>query len=181
MIQVEEVLSSQDPGRIIANMRLFQEVLGDIARVRIVPKSLSDPKNPGTSYAGEKIDKGGKGFLLDFDWNLPPSHELAKAPNPPEKTDHPDLLDPLSDLRASGEKLRNLQRVRNFSKESVLENLREKSRREIVFSLGENHTLLLTLKDSITGHILWQAPLKEARKILLRGMPLKGLNYSSQI
>jgi len=179
MIGVEENVAAQDPGRAIANMRLFQETLGQIARVRTIPKSISDSDNPRISHPGAEGETGEKNFLLDFDWRLPPSHPLEPAPSPPEKTDTPDRLAPFSSLRTAGENLANLQRVRNFSKETALERLLEASHREIELS-EEDALPRLALKDSITGHVLWKVPLQEAREILLRGTPLKGLNYSYQ-
>jgi len=178
MPKIEEIIPAQDPGRSMANMRLFQEVVGDIARERIIPKKISASKNPRVSYAGTEGGKNEESFLLDFDWHFPPSHPLEPAAAPPGKEDNPNRLDSLSSLRTSEERLENLQRVRNFTKESVLESLRETSRGKVSFSFGQNASPQLVLKDPITGHILWQAPLEEARNTLLRGTPLKGLNYS---
>ena len=178
MPKIEEIIPAQDPGRSMANMRLFQEVVGDIARERIIPKKISASKNPRVSYAGTEGGKHDESFLLDFDWHFPPSHPLEPAAAPPGKEDNPNRLDSLSSLRTSEERLENLQRVRNFTKESVLESLRETSRGKVSFSFGQNASPQLVLKDPITDHILWQAPLEEARNTLLRGTPLKGLNYS---
>ena len=179
MVSAEEIASAQDPGRSIANMRLFQEVLGQIARRRIIPLSLSNPENPGVPSPGSEGE--GRDFLLEFDWHLPPSHPLEPAPSPPEKRDNPDLLDPFAHLQISKESLENLQRVRNFSKDTVFEKLLEKPHRELLLSSEtEGASPHLVLKDSITGDIVWEAPLQEARSILLRGTPLKGLRYSYQ-
>jgi hypothetical protein len=181
MTGIEEISSAQDPGRSIANMRLFQEVLGQIARKRIIPQSLSNPENPGTSYPGTEREGGGKDFLLDFDWHLPPSHPLEPAPSPPEKQDNPDLLAPFAHLQSSKENLENLQRVRNFSRDTVFEQLLEGPHRELLLSSEtEGAFPHLVLKDSVTGDIVWEIPLQEAQDILLRGTPLKGLRYSYQ-
>lgn len=181
MAGIEEISSAQDPGRSIANMRLFQEVLGQIARKRIIPQSLSNPENPGTAYPGAEGEREGKDFLLNFDWHLPPSHPLEPPPSPPEKQDNPDLLAPFAHLQTSKESLENLQRVRNFSRDTVFEKLLEKPHRELLLSSeAEGASPHLILKDSITGHILWDTPLQEARDMLLRGTPLKGLHYSYQ-
>jgi len=108
MTSMEEISSAQDPGRSIANMRLFQEVLGQIARKRIIPRSISTSENPRISYPGAEGERAEKDFLLDFDWHLPPSHPLEPAPSPPEKRDNPDRL-PLSHT------CKPLERVRKTS------------------------------------------------------------------
>ncbi len=181
MTSMEEISSAQDPGRSIANMRLFQEVLGQIARKRIIPRSISTSENPRISYPGAEGERAEKDFLLDFDWHLPPSHPLEPAPSPPEKRDNPDRLAPLAHLQTSRESQENLQRVRNFSKDTVFEKLLERPHRELILSSEtEGASTHLVLKDSITGDIVWEIPLQEARNILLRGTPLKGLRYSYQ-
>ncbi len=167
---------AQDPGRILANQRLFAETLGQLARERRQVRRLPprDREIPEEARHGK-----GRPLVGASGDVLPPSHPLAPAPHPPEKTAPLDARWPLVGQNRNEERLESVARARLFNKEDVLDWIREN------FDVTSEWRRLpgtdieqITLRDRNTGRVLLQMPLDELIPKILEGRRLRGTLFS---
>lgn len=166
---------ARDPGRSLANQRLFAETLGQLARERHQGRRTGNPREfPEGGRHGE-----GRPQVGELGERFPPSHPLAVAPHPPEKNAPFDTRWALADQNRNEERLDGISRARLFSKEDVLAWLRQR------FDVSSEWRRIpgtdieqITLRDRDTGDVVLQLPLDELIPKILEGLRLRGAIFS---
>jgi len=170
----EEILA-RDPGRILANQRLFAEILGHSARERRRLRHAGGAREfPEGGRHGE-----GRPLVGEASWVLPPSHPLTPPPRPPEKISPFDPLEPLAGQKRNEERLEGISRARLFNKEDVLAWVRKNF--DVISEwrrIPGTDIEQITLRDRSTGKVLLQLPLDELIPKILEGLRLRGAIFS---